>query len=341
VRAGAGITGRPGARTLIALLGGLLGIAFAGPLGAADDGTLPSWRDTATRERIVAFVERVTDPANPAYLAPAERIAVFDNDGTLWAEQPAYFQLFFAIDLARQQMGDEPELAERSPWKEIAAGDLAAIAAGGEEALLELVMATHAGVSELEFRAMVQTWLTEARHPEREVPYTALVYQPMLELLDYLRENDFTPWIVSGGGQSFLRAWAEDVYGIPPQHVIGSQMAIEYRDGAQPSLQRLDRITHVNDKGGKPVGIQRAIGRRPVLAVGNSDGDFAMLEWTTSGSGPSLGVLVHHTDDERAWAYDRQSSVGRLDRGLDHAPDAGWVVIDMQRDWEQVFPRPE
>ena len=320
------------------ILAGLLVSCVAiGAHPESHEEALPSWSDTATRARIIDFVSRVADPGDPAYLPPAERIAVFDNDGTLWAEQPAYFQLFFAVDLAREQLADDPKLAERSPWR-VATGDLATIAAGGEEGLLALVMATHTGMSEAEFTGRVRNWLVEARHPQRDVAYTALVYQPMLELLDYLRAHDFTPWIVSGGGQSFLRAWAEDVYGIPPQHVVGSQLGIEYRAGAEPSLERTAEITHVNDKSGKPVGIQRAIGRRPILAVGNSDGDFAMLEWTTGGTGPSLGVLIHHTDGERAWAYDRDSSVGRLDRGLDHAPDAGWIVVDMQRDWEQVFP---
>jgi phosphoserine phosphatase len=326
------------ALALVGLVGLLASTVLLGAHHEAGNEVLPSWRDTGTRERIIDFVQRVTDADGPAYVPPAARIAVFDNDGTLWAEKPAYFQLFFAIDLAREQIENDPQLAERSPWLEIAAGDLAAIAASGEAGLLELMMATHAGVSETEFRGRVLDWLAKARHPQRDVPYTALVYQPMLELLDYLRAHDFTPWIVSGGGQSFLRAWAEEVYGIPPQHVIGSQLGLEYRAGTEPSLERTAEVTHINDKGGKPVGIQRAIGRRPILAVGNSDGDFAMLEWTTSIEGPSLGVLIHHTDGERAWAYDRDSSVGRLDRGLDYAPNAGWIVVDMKLDWELVFP---
>jgi len=286
----------------------------------------------------VPFVQSIGDESSPAYLPPSERIAVFDNDGTLWAEQPAYFQLFYAIDKARRRIEGEPARKSTSPFREVAANDFAALVAGGEESLLELVMATHAGQTEAAFAADVRDWLARARHPQLDVPYTELVYQPMLELLDFLRDNGFTPWIVSGGGQSFLRVWGEGVYGIPPENVIGSQVEIAYEPGPSPELRREPKITHVNDKGGKPVGIQRAIGRRPVLAVGNSDGDFAMLEWTTSAAGASLGVLLHHTDAEREWAYDRDTAVGHLERGLKHAPEAGWLLVDMARDWKRVFP---
>lgn len=323
---------RSPARWLIAVAA----VFLVSPLGAAD---LPSWRDVSSRAAITAFVARVSDHASPDFVAPEQRVAVFDNDGTLWAEQPLYSQLQFALDVARQQLAADPTLAERSPYREVATGDPAALAGLGREGLLNLVFATHAGLSEDEFAASVRDWLATARHPTLARPYTATVYTPMLELLDYLRAHDFDVYIVSGGGVAFLRAWAEEVYGVPPQNVIGSRVALDYRveDGV-PSLYRRADIAHINDGPGKPVGIQQVIGRRPIMAVGNSDGDFEMLEWTTGGAGPRLAVLVHHTDAEREVAYDRASSIGRLERGLDEAGARGWVLVDMARDWKKVFP---
>ncbi|MFK7831009.1 MAG: HAD family hydrolase [Congregibacter sp.] len=296
---------------------------------------LSSWNDSDSRQALINFVERVTDEEATDYLAPEKRIAVFDNDGTLWAEQPAYFQLLFALDRARDMIKREPSLAEQSPFREVASGDMQSVIADGEKTLLPLVMKTHAGMSEAQFAHEVADWMSTARHPRTQRPYTEMVYQPMLELLDYLRDNDFSVWIVSGGGVSFMRVWAQEIYGVPPHQVIGSRMGLSYEGGG---IQRTATYTHVNDKAGKPVGIQQQIGRRPILAGGNSDGDFAMLEWTTSGPGPSLGLLIHHTDEIREWAYDRESHIGKLDQGLNEAPQRGWVVIDMQNDWANVFP---
>ena len=298
---------------------------------------LRSWANGASTQRIVEFVDRVTDVESPDYLPPAERVAVFDNDGTLWAEQPAYFQVLFAADVARERLREDPELAEDPAYKTFSEGGLKAVAAGGHEALFQLVFASHTGVSNADFQQSVRRWLDSARHPKTEKRYDAMVYQPMLELLHYLREHEFSTWIVSGGGVSFMRVWTEEVYGIPPQQVIGSRVHMRYEEtGDGPRLMREAAISHVNDGPGKPVGIQQVIGKRPVLAVGNSDGDFEMLRWTTASS-PSLGVLIHHTDDEREWAYDRDSAIGHLERGLDEAPARGWVVVDMKADWKQVF----
>ncbi len=296
---------------------------------------LPSWANTPARERIMEFVTAVSIPGSTDFVEPAARIATFDNDGTLWAEKPMYFQLFFAIDRAKAQLAAQPELAAQTPYKEIAAGDIEGLLAGGEEALLSLVLATHTGMSEAQFRREVREWIATAKHPGTGKAFTQMVYQPMLELLDYLRKHDFEVWIVSGGGASFLRAWASDAYGVAPEQVIGSRVAMEYENG---QLLRKPAMRHINDKGGKPVGIQQQLGRPPIMAVGNSDGDFAMLEWTTSHPGRTLGVYIHHTDAEREWAYDRDSSVGRLHRGLDEADERGWLVVDMAVDWKRVFP---
>ena len=306
---------------------------------AADVEPLPSWKDTETRRVIVEFVAAVTDPTGRNHLPPAQRIAVFDNDGTLWSEQPAYFQLLFALDRVRALAPGHPEWKTTQPFKAALEGDMAALAAGGEHALLELVMASHAGNTTDEFRSIVREWLATARHPTLGRPYTELVFQPMLELLAYLRANDFKTFIVSGGGIEFLRVFAEDVYGIPPEQVVGSSIRTKYevRDG-RPVLVRLPEIDFIDDKAGKPVGINRHIGRRPILAFGNSDGDFEMLEWTTAGDGPRLGLLLHHDDGQREFAYDRKSAAGRLDRGLDEAARRGWVLVSMKSDWRAVHP---
>jgi len=301
---------------------------------------LPSWNEGKTREAIEAFVQRVTTPGSPDFVPPAERIAVFDNDGTLWSEQPMYVQLAFALDRVKALAPEHPEWKDRAPFNAVLTGDLKALGAAGERGLMELVLATHAGMTADEFDQVVKDWIATAKHPVYQRPYTECVYQPMRELLEYLRANEFKTFIVSGGGIEFMRPWAEAVYGIPPEQVIGSSVKLKYevRDG-RPVLLRLPEIDFIDDKAGKPVGIHRQIGRRPILAVGNSDGDCEMLEYTTAGSGPRLGLLVHHTDDQRETAYDRQSHFGRLDKALDAAADRGWTLIDMRQDWKQVFPQ--
>ena len=300
---------------------------------------LPSWNDTATRKAIIDFVQATTTPTSKDYVPPAERIAVFDNDGCLWSEKPAYFQLLFAIDRVRALAPRHPEWKETEPFKSVLSGDMTGLAAGGEHAIIELVMATHADNTAEEFEAIVREWLATARHPQTKRSYDQMIFAPMRELLDYLRANGYKTFIVSGGGIEFLRAFAEMAYGIPPEQVVGSSIETRYevRDG-KPVIVRLPKIDFIDDKAGKPVGIHKHIGRRPVMAFGNSDGDFQMLEWTTSGPGPRFGALVHHTDADREYAYDRESSVGRLDRGLDEAGTRGWVLIDMKRDWKRVYP---
>lgn len=315
-----------------------LGVLCLANLGIAQQ-ALPSWNDGATRQAIESFVERVTTPGSPDFVPPAERIAVFDNDGTLWSEQPMYVQLAFALDRVKALAAEHPEWRERAPFKAVLEGDLKGVAAAGERGLVELVMATHAGMTTEEFERTVKEWLATARHPVYKRPYTECVYEPMRELLEYLRAHEFKTYIVSGGGIEFMRPWAEAVYGIPPEQVIGSSIKLKYelREG-RPALVRLPEIDFIDDKAGKPVGIHRLIGRRPILAAGNSDGDYEMLEYTTAGSGPRLGVIVHHTDGAREVAYDRASPFGRLERGLNDAPGKGWVLIDMKQDWRQVFP---
>ena len=300
---------------------------------------LPSWNEGAVKQTILAFVEDVSDPSGSRFVPPGERVAVFDNDGTLWSEKPTYFQLLFILDRVRALAPQHPEWATQQPFKAVLEDDRAALAAAGEHGLIQLAMATQAGMTTTEFEAAVADWVASARHPVSGRPYTGMVFQPMLELLDLLRGGGFEVYIVSGGGIDFMRPWADDVYGIPPENVVGSSFELRYeRREPGPVLVREPKMHFINDKGGKPVGIQRHVGRRPVIAVGNSDGDYEMLEWTTSGSGPRLGLIVHHTDAQREWAYDRQSSEGRLDRALNDAPAQGWTVIDMARDWGVVFP---
>jgi len=317
---------------------GLISLLIAHVALAADD-PLPAWNDGATKQAIIGFVQRVTDKSGPDYVPPPERIAVFDNDGTLWGEQPAYFQLLFAIDRVKALAPQHPEWAAKQPFKAALEGDMEALVATGKQGLVELIMASHAGNTPEEFQAIVTDWLATAKHPRFKRPYTELVYQPMLELLAYLRANGFKTFIVSGGGVEFVRAWSEQVYGIPPEQVVGSSIKTKYevRDG-KPAILRLPEMNFIDDKAGKPVGINQHIGRRPIAAFGNSDGDFEMLEWTTAGEGPRLGVIVHHTDGTREYAYDRDSHIGRLDKALDQAGDRGWVVVDMKNDWNQVFP---
>ncbi|MCC7256747.1 MAG: haloacid dehalogenase-like hydrolase [Gammaproteobacteria bacterium] len=300
---------------------------------------LPSWSDTASRKAIVAFVERITQPGSPDFVPAPERIATFDNDGTLWAEQPVYFQLAFALDRVKALAPQHPEWKAQEPFASLLKGDLRAALAGGEHAILEIVMATHAGMTSEEFAAVARQWLATARHPKTGRRYTDMVYQPMLELLAYLRANGFRTFIVSGGGVEFLRAFAEEAYGIPPEQVVGSGIRARYEvRGGRPVIVRLPEVDFIDDKAGKPVGIHKFIGRRPVLAFGNSDGDFEMLEWTTSGPGARLGLILHHDDAQREWAYDRDASIGRLARGLDEASKRGWVIVSMRNDWRQVYP---
>jgi phosphoglycolate phosphatase-like HAD superfamily hydrolase len=299
---------------------------------------LGSWAQQAAKARVLAFVKAVTTEGSPEFVSPSERIAVFDNDGTLWAEQPAYFQLLFAMDRVRQLSAKHPEWKTLEPFASVLRGDFKSVARGGEKALLQLVMATHAGMTTETFERTVQDWITTARHPTSGRPYTEMVYQPMLELLAYLKSHGFKVFIVSGGGVEFMRPWVERVYGIPPEQVIGSSIRtkFEMRNG-KPVLVRLPEIAFIDDKAGKPVGIHQHIGRRPLLAAGNSDGDLQMLQWTVAGPGPRLALLVHHTDGEREWAYDRRSAVGKLDQALDEAGTRGWTVVDMKRDWNRVF----
>lgn len=311
----------------------------AKPAAVAATDPLPSWNERAAKRGIIAFVGAVTDQRSPDYVSPPERVAVFDNDGTLWGEQPMYAQLAFTLDRLRDMAPAHPEWKEQEPYRSALARDLPAVAAGGEKALLELVMATHAGTTTEQFEADVRSWLASARHPTLGRPYTALVYQPMLELLAYLRANGFKTFLVSGGGVEFLRVFAEQAYGVPPEQVVGSSIRVRYvPDSKKPRLERLPEIDFLDDKADKPVGIHARVGRRPIAAFGNSDGDFEMLEWTTTGPGRRLGLLLHHDDAKREFAYDRRSPFGRLDRGLDDASARGWIVANMKDDWARVYP---
>lgn len=326
---------------LLAIVG--LGLVLAA-CGAPDP--LPSWRDGPSKKAILEFVERTTDAKGDAFIPPDERVAVLDNDGTLWAEKPAYFQLLFALDRLVALADADPAWAGDEPYASILAaarsgGGAAALAAtlkGGRDSIAKVVAVTHAGLTTDEFAAEARRWLATARHPDRGERFAELAYRPMLEVLDFLGANGFRPYIVSGGGLEFVRALAGYRYGIPPERVIGSTggLIIE-RTGDPISLVKTPELVFIDDGDGKPIAIERSIGRRPVIAFGNSDGDLAMLEWTAAGAGPSLCVLVHHTDAAREWAYDRESPVGRLDRALDEAGRRGWTVVDMAREWETVF----
>ncbi len=331
------MTGAAGVVLLAALFAFALGSCVSHGPAATDP--LPSWTDGPSKQRIVAFVESVSDPSSRDFVPAPERIAVFDNDGTLWGEQPIYFQAAFAFDRVRELAPSHPEWSSRPAIKALVDGDRAALAATGEKGLLEIVMASHAGMTTAEFDATVRQWAATARHPTRGRPYTSLTYQPMLELLAYLRARGFTTWIVSGGGIDFLRVLASDLYGIPPEHVVGSSVKTRYevRDG-KPVLVRLPELAFVDDGPGKPVGMHSHIGRRPIAAFGNSDGDFEMLQYTTAGPGPRLGVIIHHDDAAREFAYDRTSHIGKLDRGLDAAPANRWLVVSMRNDWRTIYP---
>ncbi len=299
---------------------------------------LPSWQDGHAKQAITRFVTDVTNAGNQDFVPPAQRIAVFDNDGTLWVEQPMYTQLAFILDRVKALAPVHPEWQEQQPFKAALEGDLATLGAAGNKGLLQLAIATHSGMTSAEFETTTLDWIGAARHPRFQQPYTQLVFQPMLELLEYLRGNGFKTFIVSGGGADFIRPWSEMVYGVPPEQVIGSQiqLAFQMRDG-KPVLMREPKVIFIDDQAGKPVGIARHIGRRPILAFGNSDGDLEMLQWATGGAGRRLGLILHHTDGEREYAYDRKSPFGRLDKAMDLAPQNGWVLVSMKDDWSQVL----
>jgi phosphoglycolate phosphatase-like HAD superfamily hydrolase len=312
-------------------------LALIASLSAQAD-PLPSWNDTATKKAIIDFVEEVTKQGSPNFVPEPKRIAVFDNDGTLWSEQPMYFQLFYVIDRVKELAPQHPEWETEEPFASLLKGDIKSVHSSGKEGLMKLLAATHAGMTTEEFTGSVSQWMATAKHPKSGKPFTKMIYQPMVELLAYLRANGFKTYIVSGGGIEFMRPWTEKTYGIPPEQVVGSSLKLKYEvKNGKPVLMKLAEIDLVDDRAGKPVGIQSHIGRRPIFAAGNSDGDFEMLEWTTAGDGPRFGLLVHHTDAEREWAYDRESSFGRLARGLDEAAGRGWTVVDMKRDWKEVF----
>lgn len=338
-------------RILVALV--VTGLALSGctapgsppaadPQAAAPAATvaqaLPSWRDSAARQALLKFVADVTTPGSPGFVAPEDRVAVFDNDGTLWTEQPMYFQLAFLLDQVRATAPNHPEWRSNPAFGALIANDQAG-AMRDQKALLQLLGQANSGMTVEEYDHTIRQWLATARHPKFNRPYTELVYQPQRELLSYLRANGFKTYIVSGGGIDFMRPWSQAAYGIPPEQVIGSSLAVRYSvEGGKPVLVREPKLDFLDDGPGKPAGIHRHIGRRPILAVGNSDGDFQMLEYTTGGTGARLGVLIHHDDAEREFAYDRQSHFGKLDKALDAARQKGWIVVSMKQDWQQIYP---
>jgi phosphoglycolate phosphatase-like HAD superfamily hydrolase len=318
----------------------LLLVVFSLTASLAQTDPLPSWNDGAVKKSIVDFVARTTTQGSPDFVPVPERIATFDNDGTLWAEQPAYFQAAFAFDRVKALAAKNPDWKKRQPFKGVLEGDMKSVGATGEKGLLQIIAATHTGMTVDEFHKTVLDWLATARHPRFNRPYTELIYQPMHDLLTYLRANGFKTFIVSGGGIEFMRPWTEKVYGIPPEQVVGSSGETQFRmkqDG-KPELFKIAKVEFIDDGPGKPVGINRFIGRRPVFAFGNSDGDLQMLQWTAAGPGARFMGIVHHTDAEREWAYDRKSHVGKLDKALDEGTKRGWAITDMKRDWKTVFP---
>ena len=318
----------------------LLAIVIAGLTTAYAQDPLSSWNDGPTKQAIVAFVAKVSKEGSPDFVPPAERIATFDNDGTLWCEQPMYFQLFFALDRVKTLAPQHPEWKTKEPFASLLKGDVKGALAGGEHAILEIIVATHAGMTTAEFEKIVADWIATAKHPKFKRPYTECIYQPMVELLAYLRANGFKTFIVSGGGIEFMRPWTEKVYGVPPEQVVGSSIKTKYemRDG-KPVLMRLPEMNFIDDKAGKPVGINSHIGRRPIAAFGNSDGDQQMLEWTQAGSGARLMMLVHHDDAAREFAYGAESKIGTFsDALMAEAKKNAWTVISMKDDWKAIFP---
>ncbi len=317
----------------------VIALLILSSIAHAETDPLPSWHDTLPKKHIVDFVTTVTQEGSVDYVPPNERIAVFDNDGTLWAEQPIYFQFFFVADRIKLLAPQHPEWKEQEPFASVLRGDVKNALSGGEKALLKMVTATHGNLTTEEFESIISDWISTAKHPKTGKLLTEMIYQPMLEVLDYLRANEFKTFIVSGGGIEFMRPWTEKVYGIPPEQVVGSSVKTKYEvlDG-KPVITRLPDLDFIDDKEGKPVAINQHIGRRPLMAFGNSDGDFQMLEWTTSGSGNRFGLLIHHTDAQREFAYDRDSHIGRLAKGLDEGPERGWNIVSMKDDWKVVFP---
>ena len=313
-------------------------VTLSPPLSALAD-PLPSWNDTETKAAIIAFVDKVTNPGSGDFVPARDRIATFDNDGTLWAEQPVYFQALYALDVLREKAANDPSILATDVLKAAAEGDLDTVMASGIEGLLEVINVSHAGITVDAFQADAYEWLTTATHPTSGKTYAGMVYQPMLELLSYLRDEDFATYIVSGGGIDFIRSFADEAYGIPPWQVVGTEGTTTFAvEEGGAVLNKDGGVTFIDDKEGKPVGIIRHIGQRPIFAAGNSDGDFEMLEYTTGGDGPSFGLIVHHTDAEREFAYDRDSHIGELERGLDEGPERGWLIVDMAQDWAKVFP---
>jgi phosphoglycolate phosphatase-like HAD superfamily hydrolase len=300
---------------------------------------LPSWNEGKAKNAIIDFVNKTTQKGSADFIPLSDRIACFDNDGTLWSEQPLYFQFFFAIDRIKAMAPQHPEWKTKEPFKSILEGNLKAALAGGEHSIVEIVMATHAGMSTIEFDKIVADWIATAKHPSTGLRFVDMVYQPMLELLNYLRANGYKTFIVSGGGIDFLRVWAEKVYNIPPYQVIGSSAKVKYEGNTDnPALVKLPELNFIDDKSGKPVGIHQHIGKIPVFSGGNSDGDYEMLQYTSTRSTPHFGMIVRHTDPQREFAYDRNSSIGKLDKGLNDAAKYNWLIVDMQKDWKIIFP---
>jgi phosphoglycolate phosphatase-like HAD superfamily hydrolase len=326
----------------------ILFVAISSPIARAADDPLPSWNDGPTKQSILKFVEKVTTEGSPDFVRRYDRIATFDNDGTLWCEQPMYFQVMFAFDRIRATAGSHPEWKQTEPYKSVLDGDIKQLAKTGEKGLLDVIETTHSGMTVEDFHATVREWMQTARHPRFEQPFDKCIYLPMHELLVFLRANGFKTFIVSGGGIEFMRPWVDKAYGIPPEQVVGSSGVVKYElKNDQPVLMKQPKVEFVDDGPGKPIGINRFIGRHPVMAFGNSDGDYEMLRWTTAieSSSPSepgrprprFGLIVHHTDAVREYAYDRNSYVGRLDKALNEAPKRGWTVVDMKNDWKRIF----
>jgi len=301
---------------------------------------LPSWNEGASKSAIIDYVQRVSDPKHPDFIPKSDRIACFDNDGTLWAEQPVYFQLIFALDYIKKEAANHPEWKDNEVINQVLNGETEKIISGGEHAIMEIIMISHAGRTTEEFAQSVNDWLAHSNHPKFNKPFTKMVYQPMLELLDYLRENDFKVFIVSGGGVDFIRVWAQEVYGIPPYQIVGSSLKVVYDmdSNGNPVLKKEANINFIDDGAGKPVGIHQHIGKKPIFSVGNSDGDYEMLEYTKNGAGPGFAMLIHHDDADREYAYDSTSAIGKLDQGLKAAESNQWVIVSMQNDWKTVFP---
>lgn len=329
---------------LIRWLAAAMVLATGGFASARDP--LPSWNDGPSKSAIISFVEKVTDEGSAGFVPVPGRIATFDNDGTLWSEQPLYFQGFFAVDQIRRMAPDHPDWEATEPFRSVLAGDIAGLLATGEAGVMTFLVTAHSGMTAGQFEKSVARWAATAKHPVTGKLFTQMIFQPMLELLEYLRANDFKTYIVSGGGVDFMRVFAEDLYGIPPEQIVGTtgDARFEMRDGI-PVIVKEPKIMLVDDKAGKPVGIYRHIGRRPILAGGNSDGDLQMLQYTTiarsaDDTTPRLGLIIHHTDAEREFAYDRESHMGKLDKALDEAPQRGWVVVDMKQEWKSIYPAP-